>query len=158
MHWTDKLHAILMGVSDLTNRIDIDARLLAASNVKLDRALLPLLSRLALHEQMSTVELANLVGRDHSTVSRQLAKLEDLALIERVPSSGDRRVRMICPSAKGKALLGAVAKVRRQWIEAHFRDWPREDIDQLISLAGKMMEGLDEVSLGGIEMIETRSA
>ncbi|NJR80076.1 MarR family winged helix-turn-helix transcriptional regulator [Sphingomonas corticis] len=142
MHWTDRLHPLLIGVSDVVNRLDVDTRLLAASDVKLDRALFPLLSRLALHEPMNTVELANLVGRDHSVVSRQVAKLEALELVERVPDERDRRARLLKPSAAGRELLARVAVARRRWMEADFRAWPDEDIETLIALVGRMLDGL----------------
>ena len=141
MHWTDQIHRLLIEVADTVSRIDVDARLLAASDVKLDRALFPLLSRLTLYEPITTVELANLIGRDHSTVSRQISKLEELDLVERVPNPEDRRARILRPNRKGRALLAKIAKVRRQWIENRFQDWSGRDRDHLIELMARMMEG-----------------
>ena len=140
MHWADDLHRKLIAISDLTNRFDVDAKLLAGSGVKLDRALFPLLSRIGLHPPMSTVELANLVGRDHSTVSRQISKLEELGLINRLPSKEDQRVRLLAPSRKGRSLLTRVDDVRRCWMEDHFRDWSVKDRDQLLKLMSRLME------------------
>lgn len=60
------------------NRLDVDARLLAASGVKLDRAPFPLLSRIAMNADMNVAELANIVRRDHLVVSRQIIKTEKL--------------------------------------------------------------------------------
>jgi DNA-binding MarR family transcriptional regulator len=50
------------------------------------------------------VELADRAGRDYTTVSRQVAKLESLGLVERRESATDRRVREAAISAKGKAM------------------------------------------------------
>ena len=140
-HWTDQIHRLLLGIADLVTRLDVDARLLAASDVKLDRALFPLLSRLALHEPITTVELANLVGRDHSTVSRQIAKLDELGLALRVPCPEDGRARMLRPSKQGRELLDRIAVVRRKWIEDHFKDWSQSDRDKLIELTMRVMDG-----------------
>lgn len=138
-HWTDQIHRLLMGFANFVNRIDVDARLLAASDVKLDRALFPLLSRLSLYGPMTTVDLANLVGRDHSTVSRQIAKLETLGLVDRLPDPNDARARLLQPSKEGRALLERIAQVRRSWIEQHFCDWSVRDRDQLITLMERVM-------------------
>ena len=140
-HWTEQVHRMLIGITDFVNRIDIDARLLAASDVKLDRALFPLLSRLGLHPAITTVELANLIGRDHSTVSRQIAKLTELGLVDRTPDPRDARARLLAPTPQGYDLLARIAKVRRGWIEDHFADWPDNDRDTLIRLMTRLMEG-----------------
>eukprot|EP01041_Mallomonas_annulata_P034379 gene34379-57136_t len=89
IHWADELHAILLQVSGVMNRSDVDARFLMRSGVKLDRALFPLLTRIGASGPLGAVELAGMVGRDHSTVSRQVSKLEDLGLVERKPSAAD---------------------------------------------------------------------
>lgn len=139
--WHDDLHLALIGISDLTNRFDVDARLIAGSGVKLDRALLPLLSRIGLNDEMSTVELANLVGRDHSTVSRQVAKLEELGLIERRTKADDRRIRYLAPSAAGAELLAHVDTVRRAWMDEQFRDWASAERDHFVGMLSRLVKG-----------------
>lgn len=140
MHWTKKLHKLLLDISDLVNRHDLDARLMAASDVQIDRALYPLLSRIELHGDLSGAELANLVGRDESTVSRQLAKLEGLGLITRSRCSQDRRIFRLQTSPAGKRLTGRLERVRRRWMERYFSDWTVEDRDRLMELMGIMMK------------------
>ena len=39
------------------------------------------------------VELADRAGRDYTTISRQVAKLAELGLVDRRPSRADRRVK-----------------------------------------------------------------
>lgn len=139
MHWTDKLHSAVLTIADLVNRSDIDAQLLADSGIKLDRALFPLLSRISMAGEISTVALANLIGRDHSTVSRQASKLEDLGLVERVQSASDARMRLLVPSAAGKALFRKVREARRRMFERHFLAWSEQDRDALIVLLERMV-------------------
>lgn len=139
MHWTDRLHSAALSITDFVNRSDIDARLLADSGVKLDRALFPLLSRISIAGEISTVALANLIGRDHSTVSRQTKKLEELGLVLRVPNPNDARTRHLVPSKTGKALIGKVREVRRRMLEKHLSDWSDQDRETLISLLEKMV-------------------
>ena len=137
-HWTDELHAILLQVSGVMNRPDVDARFLARTGVKLDRALFPLLTRIGVAGPIGAVELAALVGRDHSTVSRQTARLEELGLIERAPSPTDGRIRLLQPSAAGKRMLANFARTRRKLMEEHFKDWSEQEKAQLLRLLKKM--------------------
>lgn len=139
MHWTDEIHEAALSIADLVNRSDVDARLLAASGIKLDRALFPLLSRIGMAGAIGTVSLANLIGRDHSTVSRQTARLEALGLVVRVPSTEDARVRQLAPSEKGKALLQKVRLARRKMLERHFRGWTDQDRKVLVQLLNRMV-------------------
>lgn len=141
MHWTDRLHRALLGVSDMMIRVDVDGRLIAASGVKLDRALFPLLARIAMSPDMNVAALANLVGRDHSTVSRQIVKLEELKLIVRTSDPDDERSRRLAPTNAGTTVLSRINAVRRQWMLHHFSEWSRADRDQLIALMERMVLG-----------------
>lgn len=141
MDWTDRLHRSLIFVADLVNRHDIDARIIAASGVKLDRALFPLLARVAMSPDITVAELANVVGRDHSTVSRQIVKLEQLGLIDRIVDPTDSRARRLTLSAGGKAMMARIEPIRRQWIEDHFRAWATKDRDRLVLLLEEMVKG-----------------
>lgn len=147
MHWTDRLHHALIAISDRVNRLDLDARLLAASGVQLDRALFPLLSRVALNPDFNVAELANLVGRDHSTVSRQIVRLEQLGLLTRRSDPSDQRSRQLMLTAAGRNLLARVAAVRRQRMEEHFADWNEADRDRLIELMTAMLDREPNLSI-----------
>lgn len=138
-HWTDELHAILLQLTGVLTRPDVDARFLARAGVKLDRALFPLLTRIGVAGPIGTIELAALVGRDHSTVSRQTAKLEELGLVERHSSQTDGRIRLLQPTSAGKKMLAAFARTRRKMIEEHFKDWSAQERSQLLELLRKMV-------------------
>jgi DNA-binding MarR family transcriptional regulator len=143
MDWQDRLYRSLIAVADLVNRLDVDARLLAAAGVKLDRALFPLLARVAMTPDINVAEMANIVGRDHSTVSRQVIRLEELGLIVRLPDPEDSRSRRLVLSAQGQEIMARIAEIRRQWMEAHFQSWRENDRDRLVHLIEKMVEGGD---------------
>lgn len=140
MPWTDRLHRALIAISDRVNRLDLDARLLADSGVQLDRALFPLLSRVALNPDFNVAELANLVGRDHSTVSRQIVKLEQLGLLARTSDPNDQRSRQLALTQAGDDLLARVAAARRQRMEEHFAEWDEVDRERLIELITAMLD------------------
>jgi DNA-binding MarR family transcriptional regulator len=132
--WSDEIHAVLLQLNGYMNRPDLDLAFLARAGVKLDRALFPLLTRIGLAQSIGVVELANLIGRDHSVVSRQVAKLEGLGLVERRPAKGDQRVRRLEPSATGWTMLDQFALARRKFLRERLGDWTDEERSTLLDL------------------------
>ena len=80
-----QLREAILDITAVVNSPRPDAALIAAAGVELDRALFPLLSRIERHGALGVKELADFVGRDYTTVSRQVAKLEALDLVTREP-------------------------------------------------------------------------
>ena len=132
--WSDELHAVLLELNGYMNRPDVDQAFLARAGVKLDRALFPLLTRIGLAHPIGVVELANLVGRDHSVVSRQVAKLEALSLVERQPANGDQRIRLLSPSAAGRKMLNQFSATRRRFLDERLAGWTDEERSTLLEL------------------------
>lgn len=132
--WSDELHAVFLELNGYMNRPDLDQAFLARAGVKLDRALFPLLTRIGLSHPIGVVELAGLVGRDHSTVSRQAAKLEALGLVERQAAKGDQRVRLLAPSAAGRKMLNQFSTARRKFLDERLAAWTEEERSTLLEL------------------------
>jgi DNA-binding MarR family transcriptional regulator len=143
------LHEALLDLSGIMNRPQPDAVLIAEAGIELDRALFPLLVRIDRRGPIGVVELAELAGRDHSTVSRQVAKLESLGLVSRYPDPKDRRVRVAAVTAKAKALTEALDAAReRLWTEA-LSSWSPADRKALSRLVRKLADqALDWVADG----------
>jgi len=120
----DEIASALIDLTGLLNSPRQDEVLLRVAGVSLDRALFPLLVRLSAVQVMSVARLADQVGRDSSTVSRQLAKLERLGLVKRPASRGDLRVRAAAISRSGSRMVAAITEARRKVLVELIRDWP----------------------------------
>ena len=144
-NWPDDIHAVLLQLNGYMNRPDLDQAFLARAGVKLDRALFPLLTRIGLAQPISVVELAGLVGRDHSTVSRQTAKLEALGLVERRPDKADQRVRLLAPSAIGRKMLDQFAMVRRKFLSERLESWTEQERATLLDLLTRLSTTIADV-------------
>jgi DNA-binding MarR family transcriptional regulator len=141
--WSAEIHAVLLRLNGYMNRPDLDQAFLTRAGVKLDRALFPLLTRIGLSHPISVVELAGLVGRDHSTVSRQVAKLESLGLVERQAAKGDRRVRLLAPSAIGRKMLDQFAKARREYLTQRLDNWTDEERRMFLELLKRFSDTIE---------------
>jgi DNA-binding MarR family transcriptional regulator len=135
--WSDEIHAVLLRLNGYMNRPDLDQAFLGRAGVKLDRTLFPLLTRIELSHPISVGELAALVGRDHSTVSRQAAKLETLGLVKRQAEKGDQRVRLLEPSAAGRKMLDQFALARRTLLSERLAGWTDEERSTLLGLLAR---------------------
>jgi DNA-binding MarR family transcriptional regulator len=108
---------------------------------RLDPTAFPLIAVLGRSEAMRPSELVRTLHLDASTVSRQIAAVQRLGLVTRVPDPSDARARLVAltPEARER-----VAEVRRQQLvrwEASLEDWPAEDIAQLTRLLRRLREG-----------------
>ena len=138
------LHSSLISIASAMNRPQRDEALIREAGIPLDRALFPLLVGIEKLGPIGVVELADRTGRDYTTVSRQVAKLESLGLVLRQDGPTDRRVRIATVTSKGKAMTELVDAARERMGRAIFKSWDPQDMDDLIRLMRKFADALDE--------------
>lgn len=147
-HISDQLrqiHGAVLDIVGVMNRPQRDELLIKAAGIPLDRALFPLLVGIERFGPIGVVEMADRVGRDYTTVSRQVAKLESLGLVQRQASAADRRVREAVISPKGKAMTDLVDAAREKIGRAIFETWEAHDIEELVRLMRKFADALGAV-------------
>jgi DNA-binding MarR family transcriptional regulator len=132
-----ELHGALLEIVGVMNRPQRDEAMVREAGISLDRALFPLLVLVERLGPIGVVELADRVGRDYTTVSRQVAKLESLGLVDRKESSSDRRVREAVATASGKAMTDRVDAARERVGQAIFAAWDEQDVADLVRLMRK---------------------
>jgi DNA-binding MarR family transcriptional regulator len=145
MYDTRNLDAIASALIELTGFLNSprqDDVLLQEAGVSLDRALFPLLVRLSAAGSMGVAQLADRVGRDPSTVSRQLAKLEELRLIKRPSANEDMRVREASITKAGVRVVAAITDARRKLLHQLIEDWSKEERDMFPKLAQKLADAM----------------
>lgn len=139
------LHAALLDIVSAMNRPQRDEALIKEAGIALDRALFPLLVGIQRFGPIGVVELADRVGRDYTTVSRQVAKLESLALVRRRGSVADLRVREAVITPKGKAMTDLVDAARERIGRAIFETWEVRDADTLVRLMRRFADALNDM-------------
>jgi DNA-binding MarR family transcriptional regulator len=143
-----ELHGALIRIVSVMNRPDVDENMIQEAGISLDRALFPLLVAVERFGPIGMVDLAGRVGRDHSTVSRQVAKLESLGLVDRRAGAEDGRVREVVVTAKGKTMTDAVDAARDRLGRALFAHWERQEVDELVRLLRKFADGVETHASG----------
>jgi DNA-binding MarR family transcriptional regulator len=140
-----QLHHTLVDLVGLMNRPQRDSALLQEAGVSLDRALFPLLIVIERKGPIGVVELGELVGRDYTTVSRQIAKLNGLGLINRHPSKTDNRVREAVITGKGKEMTSSIDAARQRMAAVLFAKWSKRDLQDLARLMRRFADDLQSL-------------
>jgi DNA-binding MarR family transcriptional regulator len=138
----ERLGAALLDLIGFLNSPQRDDALLREAGVNIDRALFPLLVALGVRGAMGVAEIADLVGRDHTTISRQLAKLESLKLIKRNDDNADRRRRAATLTPAGRKIGQAITRARHRLLSQALADWSESDRAALANLNRRFADTL----------------
>jgi DNA-binding MarR family transcriptional regulator len=142
----DKLASALIDLMSLLSSPQRDEALLREAGVSLDRALFPLLVFLDARGPLGVAELADQVGRDHTTISRQLPKLETMKLVERRDADADRRKRSVSLTVDGKRVVQAITLARRRALTKALAGWTPVDREALADLSRRFVDCLSEIA------------
>jgi DNA-binding MarR family transcriptional regulator len=141
-----QLHETLLDLVSLINQPRRDNVLIRKAGVSIDRALFPLLVRIERRGPIGIGELADAVGRDYTTVSRQVAKLESLGLAIRRDSREDRRISEVSVTAQGLAMNKALDAAREKLMWPILEKWSAKDRKSLLTLLRRFT---DEATTSG---------
>jgi DNA-binding MarR family transcriptional regulator len=150
MYDTRNLDTVAASLMDLTGRLNSprqDDVLLQRAGILLDRALFPLLVRLSHVGGMSVARLAEHVGRDASTVSRQLAKLEAFGLVKRPTAKGDQRVREATITKAGARTVDAITNARRKLLNEMLQSWSASEREAFPKLVQRLADAMKQKQL-----------
>jgi DNA-binding MarR family transcriptional regulator len=125
----------------------MSARLAAELHPELDGAAYGLLALLQDAGPLRASDLVARLGLDKSTVSRQVASLVALGLVDRAADPEDGRAQVLTPSAEGAVRLSKIREARRARWEADLSDWAPEDVATLGRLLGRFNR-LGEARMG----------
>lgn len=134
------IHGAVVDILGVMNQPQRDAMMIEEAGISLDRALFPLLVGIGRFGPIGVVDLADHVGRDYTTVSRQVAKLESLGLVERRAAQADRRVREAIVTGKGREMTDAIDQARDRIMSSMLADWSPEDIEMLARLIRRLAD------------------
>jgi DNA-binding MarR family transcriptional regulator len=88
-------------------------------------------------------DLAEIFLIDKGAVSRQIGRLEQLGLVERIPDPKDGRAQLVVLTAAGVERMEKVDQVRREWYDERLADWSAADIEDLAERLNRYNATLD---------------
>jgi DNA-binding MarR family transcriptional regulator len=132
------LHEALLQIVSVLNRPQGDNVILNRAGVSLDTALFPLLVRVSMQRNLTIGALADQVGRDYSTVSRQVTRLQALGLIHTELSKTDRRQRLLSVTAVGKNTVKKLDRARKSVMSEALDGWSQAEIVELARMTTRL--------------------
>jgi DNA-binding MarR family transcriptional regulator len=132
------LHEALLQIVNVLNRPQGDNLILTRAGVSLDTALFPLLVRVSMQRNITIGELADQVGRDYSTLSRQVTRLQALGLVHSELSETDRRQRLLSVTAAGKTTLKKIDRARSAVMNEALDGWSEAEITELARMTTRL--------------------
>ena len=139
-----EFHGALLDIIGVMNQPVRDEQLLQAAGVQLDQILFPLLVAIGRCGPVGVVELADNLGRDYTTVSRQVKKLEAQSLAHKQPNAQDRRISEVTLSVQGRAIFDAIAVARQKLMNQVLAAWSPEEVAALFRLTRKYADSLQQ--------------
>ncbi len=88
------------------------------------------------------IDVADTLGLHKSTMSRNIAVLEGLGLVTRVPSPEDARARILTITPTGQTSLDAAITARRHRVSTILGRWSASDVRELARLLGQLNDDL----------------
>ncbi len=86
---------------------------------------------MALNGEHQVGEVADFLGVSAPAATRNIDKLERLGLMERNPSKGDRRAKLLTVSARGRALVGEYDQIVERRLDAVLEGYHAEEMNHL---------------------------
>jgi DNA-binding MarR family transcriptional regulator len=114
----------------------------------MDRAAYLLLNRLDREGPMGVKALAEAMGIDSSTVTRQVAPLVDTGLVKRTSHPEDGRAVVLALSPRGRGRLDEVRDSRRRLMAQVTEEWSTEEREVFTELLVRFNAGLAEWHAG----------
>jgi DNA-binding MarR family transcriptional regulator len=140
----DRFDEALQTVARSITQVRLHERLLRLAGVRLDRAGVTLLFKLAAKgDSLRVTDLAEVLGVDTPTVTRKVQQLERDGMVVRQSDPDDRRASRIRLTPAGRRTIERVRRARRGWLERLLHDWDDDDLSALADLLGRFAADLE---------------
>jgi len=147
----NEIFEALFEIVTFFNQPQQDRRLLQQANVPLEPAALPIVVRAGRQADISIGELADQIGRNHSSISRQVDKLVAAGWLREVDRR-DQRVRLVALTQQGQRGLMQIKLAREAALRERLASYSNTDRAELVrvlqqlagTLTGETADDYDE--------------
>lgn len=126
----------------MINRPDRDKKMIAEAGVNLEEAAFRVFVGIGHVQPTSVGELAAMMGKNYSSVSRQIDKLEAAGLVHTYPSSSDSRIRVSELTKNGEELNTMISLTRERIMREAMADWTLEEKTSLLHNLRRLSESM----------------
>ena len=136
----NEIFKALIDLVSIINRPDRDKKMIANAGVNLEAATFRVFVGIAHLQPTSVGDLADKMGKNHSSVSRQIDKLETAGLVRTYPSSADSRIRVSELTKHGEEINAMIGLARERNMREALADWTPEEKNGLLIHLRRLFE------------------
>lgn len=122
---------------------EMSAHALSESGVRCEQSGALILTRLELLGPVRLTILAQALGLDPSSVSRQVSALERAGWLAREPDPADMRAQRLTLTPGGREVVSVVHRARQDALERLTPDWSPKDLNDLTSQLARLNHDLE---------------
>ncbi|QMV44761.1 MarR family winged helix-turn-helix transcriptional regulator [Cohnella cholangitidis] len=141
----NEIFRTLIDLVSIINRPDRDKKMIAAAGVNLDAATFRVFVGIAHLQPTSVGDLAAMMGKNYSSVSRQIDKLETTGLVHTYPSSSDSRIRVSELTNYGEEINEMISLARERKMREALADWTLAEKSGLSNHLRRLFESLQRL-------------
>jgi Transcriptional regulators len=135
----------LVSIVSFFNRTDRDRAFVKAAGINLEATSFQLFVTIGRMQPTNVSDLANMLGKSHSSVSRQIDKLEQKKLVETRGSEKDARIRTVELSKQGQEITEVINQTRLKEVDAVLSKWTDDEKQQLVADLEHLANTLNEI-------------
>ncbi|HIY91748.1 MarR family winged helix-turn-helix transcriptional regulator [Companilactobacillus sp. HBUAS56275] len=135
----------LVTIVTFFNRTDRDQAFIKQAGVDLEAVSFQLFVTIGRMQPTNVSDLANILGKSHSSVSRQIDKLEQKQLVTTKDGEQDARVRSIVLSGSGEKLKKILDQTRVKMIDSALESWSEDEKKALSDNLGHLAKTLKNI-------------
>lgn len=132
----------LIDLVSIINRPDRDKKMIANAGVNLEAATFRVFVGIVHLQPTSVGDLAAMMGKNYSSVSLQIDKLENAGLVHTYPSSADSRIRVSELTKSGEEINAMISLTRERILHEALDDWTLEEKNSLLNNLRRLFESL----------------
>ncbi|WP_019639230.1 MarR family winged helix-turn-helix transcriptional regulator [Paenibacillus fonticola] len=140
----DKIFKAVIDLVSIINRPDRDKKMIANAGVNLEAAAFRVFVGIGHLESTSVGDLAAMLGKNYSSVSRQIDKLETAGLVRTYPSNEDSRIRVSELTNYGKEVNSVINLTRQRIMREALADWTPEEKTHLLNNLKRLFDSLSK--------------
>ena len=140
----NEIFKALIDIVSLINRPDRDKKMIENAGVNLDAATFRVFVGIGHLQSTSVGDLAAMMGKNYSSVSRQIDKLETAGLVHTYPSRSDSRIRVSELTKYGEEVNAMISLARERKMREALGDWSLDEKDGLLNHLRRLYESMQK--------------
>ncbi|EFM11038.1 transcriptional regulator, MarR family [Paenibacillus curdlanolyticus YK9] len=138
----NEIFKALLDLVSLLNRPDRDKKMIANAGVNLEPTTFRVFGGVVHLQPTSVGDLAAMMGKNYSSVSRQIDKLETAGLVHTYASSADSRIRISELTPYGEEVYAKISDTRERIMQEALSDWSQEDRQELLYKLRRLFDSM----------------